>query len=171
MPSRARWCGARPFRSRPSKRMVPPSGATVPAIRLKIELLPAPLGPIMPRQVPVSSEKVTPSATTMAPYRLRRSATSRSAGISLGGTPAMSGAPHGECSAELREQLQVGFHPDLRRGGVGDDQQLVGKLAAVLRLPPLTAGQAGEGDVLDRAVLELHRPDDRVDRQIGDRRL
>ena len=83
MPRRARKCEATPPRSRPSKRIVPPSGAIVPAIRLKTELLPAPLGPIIPRQWPDSSEKVTSSATTIAPNRFCKPTTSSSADIVL----------------------------------------------------------------------------------------
>src|SRR5262245_57104013 len=60
------------------------------------------------------------------------------------------------CLDELGQELQLRLHRDLRRGGVGDDQELVGELAAVLGLAPLTAGQARDGDVLDRAVLEPH---------------
>src|SRR5262245_61322256 len=97
----------------------------VPAIRLKTELLPAPLGPIIPRHRPESSENVTSSATTIAPNRFCRPATSRSAGN----------------SAELRQELQLGFDRDLRRRGVVDDQELE-REAPVLRLSPLAAGHA-----------------------------
>src|SRR5205809_5372592 len=98
--------------------MVPPSAATVPAMRLKIELLPAPLGPIIPRHSPAGSENVTSSATTMAPNRLLRPATSRS--------PA-AGEASTRWLAELREQLQLGLDGNLRRGRVVDDQQLEGE--------------------------------------------
>src|SRR5262245_66120113 len=81
----------------------------------------------------------------IAPNRLRNAATSRSAGIPPSPPPTGVG-PAGrrqQRSAELREELQLGLHRNLRRGGVVDDQELEGK-AAVLRLAPLTAGHRSE---------------------------
>src|SRR5215472_16527767 len=171
MPSRARRCAGRSDTSRPPKQMEPPSAETVPAIRLKTELLPAPFGPITPRHCPGSREKVTLSATMIAPYAFLRLVTSRSAGISNPSRAGhVAGAELGPRSGKLREELEVGFHRDLRRGGVGDDEQLEGELA-VLRLAPLTARPARERHVLDGAVLELHRAHDGVDGEIGDRAL
>ena len=50
-----RWqiaCAGSPPISLPSKRIEPASGAALPAIRLKVVLLPEPLGPMRPRISP-----------------------------------------------------------------------------------------------------------------------
>src|SRR5262245_54032846 len=96
----------------------------VPAIRVKAELFPAPVGPIIPRHWPESSENVTPSATTIAPNRFRSPSTSRSADITPPSRPPPPGGRDDDRlgSAELRQELELRFDRDLRRRGVVDDQ-------------------------------------------------
>ena len=67
MPSRVRiWAGACET-SVSWKVMAPPSIGRVPASRENRVVLPAPLGPMMPRISPSSTSKETSPATTSAP--------------------------------------------------------------------------------------------------------
>ena len=59
-----------PAISRPSRRIEPPEGASAPAIRLKVVLLPEPFGPIRPRISPCASSNETSLTAVNPPKRL-----------------------------------------------------------------------------------------------------
>ena len=60
----------------PSTRTVPASGRRRPSIISSVVVLPAPLGPRMPKNSPSATSKVTPSTARVSPYANARSATS-----------------------------------------------------------------------------------------------
>jgi hypothetical protein len=62
--------GTSPPISSPRNRIEPPVGAYMPAMRLKVVLLPEPLGPISPRISPCSSAKSTLDTAVKPPKRL-----------------------------------------------------------------------------------------------------
>ncbi len=74
MPSRAVPEGLTPFRLTPSKTMLPDVGSYTELRQLKIEVLPAPFGPMMANSSPACTSKVTLSSAVTPP---KRSATSR----------------------------------------------------------------------------------------------
>src|SRR5713101_6925505 len=76
MPRRHTSCAARPAMSPPSKRIEPALGGKVPAIRLKIVVLPEPFGPMRPRISPGLTAKDTPLTARNPPNRFARPATS-----------------------------------------------------------------------------------------------
>src|SRR5205085_7772998 len=76
MPRRHTSCPVRPAISPPAKRIEPALGGKVPAIRLKIVVLPEPFGPIRPRISPGLTAKDTPLTARNPPNRLLRPATS-----------------------------------------------------------------------------------------------
>ncbi len=75
-PSRSMRC--------PAKTILPPFTGSTPEMRLKVVVLPAPLGPMRPRISPAASEKVS-SFTATRPPNLRLTArTSSSGAVSAG---------------------------------------------------------------------------------------
>ena len=66
MPARQMRFGFSPVMSRPANRTLPPLGAASPFSRLNSVVLPAPLGPMMPRISPSSTSKLT-SWTAFSP--------------------------------------------------------------------------------------------------------
>src|SRR5438132_10105338 len=76
MPRRHTSCAARPAISPPSKRIEPALSGKVPAIRLKIVVLPEPFGPMRPRISPGLTANDTPLTARNPPNRLARPATS-----------------------------------------------------------------------------------------------
>src|ERR1700722_17502276 len=75
MPERQIACAECPAISAPSKRIEPPLGRSVPAIRLKVVLLPEPFGPIRPRISPWRAAKDTWLTARNPPKRLERPST------------------------------------------------------------------------------------------------
>ena len=70
-PSAARrWAGAR-VTSRPKSEMAPSDTGSVPEIRLKSVVLPAPFGPMRARRSPARTLSVTPSTAWSPPKRSR----------------------------------------------------------------------------------------------------
>ena len=67
--------GLRPTMSRPSRRTMPPSGASWPFSMLKQVLLPAPLGPIRAKSSPASTAKETSATACTPPNDLCRPST------------------------------------------------------------------------------------------------
>src|SRR5580692_8333998 len=76
-------CGGRPAMSRPSKRIAPAVGGKVPDKRLKMVLLPEPLGPISPRISPAPTAKETLLTAVKPPNRLTSPSTSSTGAASL----------------------------------------------------------------------------------------
>ena len=68
-------CGACPAISRPSKRMEPAFGTSVPESMLKIVLLPEPFGPMSPTISPFSIVKETWCTAVKPPKRLESPST------------------------------------------------------------------------------------------------
>ena len=77
MPRAATSCGALPWISRSSKRMVPSSGARKPESRSKRVVLPAPFGPMTALTAPLRTRKETPFTACTPPNRLEMPLTSR----------------------------------------------------------------------------------------------
>jgi hypothetical protein len=67
MPDRQRAIGGTRVTSLPRKRIVPPSVAILPVMRLNSVDLPAPFGPMMPSAAPSPTAKEIPSANVSAP--------------------------------------------------------------------------------------------------------
>src|SRR6266508_5126641 len=67
MPAFATACGGRPLISRPAKAMRPAVGRSCPAMRLKIVVLPAPLGPMMLRISPSLRTRSSPLTASKPP--------------------------------------------------------------------------------------------------------
>src|SRR5438270_10486460 len=109
MPRRHTSCPARPAISPPSKRIEPALGGKVPAIRLKIVVLPEPFGPIRPRISPGLTAKDTPLTARNPPNRLARPATSSTGFEALQGLRA--------------HRVWRGDRQRQRRLGAGDLQQ------------------------------------------------
>ena len=59
--------GACPVMSWSAKSILPPAGATTPAMARKSEDFPAPFGPVMKRISPSVSEKLTPRTAVSRP--------------------------------------------------------------------------------------------------------
>src|SRR5512140_254426 len=70
MPKRATWLAGEPAISRPRNWIDPLLGASAPAIRLKVVLLPDPFGPIKPRISPSATSKETRSTALKPPKTL-----------------------------------------------------------------------------------------------------
>ena len=82
-PARQTWLGMAPPISLPCSRIEPSLGASAPAIRLNVVLLPEPLGPISPRISPCASANDTFCTAVNPPNRLVSSRTDSSS-VSLG---------------------------------------------------------------------------------------
>ena len=75
MPRRQIWCADMPPISASAKRIEPLVGRIAPAIRLKVVLLPDPLGPMRPRISPSRTSKETWLTARKPPKRFDRPAT------------------------------------------------------------------------------------------------
>src|SRR6266852_2629710 len=80
-PSRMRLCAACPTMSCPSKRMLPSSFLSVPAMQLTSVLLPEPFGPMRPTRSPGRTMKSTRSSAVKPPNLLVTPETSSSASL------------------------------------------------------------------------------------------
>src|SRR3984893_9176823 len=69
-PSAHTWWGASPLMSRPSSRTVPVLGAETDQMTVKSVVLPAPLGPMMPRISPGAARRLTSFTAVRPPKRL-----------------------------------------------------------------------------------------------------
>src|ERR1043165_591459 len=85
MPSRTRWCGARPVMSRPSRKILPAVGRSTPVNRLMSVVLPAPFGPIRAWRAPFWTASETLSVATMPPKFFSSALVSSTGGIGLSG--------------------------------------------------------------------------------------
>src|SRR5438552_10442557 len=83
-PMRMRLCAACPQMSSPSKRMLPSSFLSVPAMQLTSVLLPEPFGPMRPTRSPGRTRKSTPSSAVKPPKRLVTPRTSRRGSLIVG---------------------------------------------------------------------------------------
>src|SRR4051794_18632058 len=81
MPRRQTSSGVSPSMRPPWNVIVPPLGANMPAIRLNIVVLPAPLGPITAKIAPSGTEKLT-SATARSPLKFLETPATSSIAIS-----------------------------------------------------------------------------------------
>src|SRR6185295_18141821 len=136
MPARARSRAAKRVMSRPSSLMLPPSGRSAPAIRLKSDDLPAPLGPMIPRAVPASIARSTLSATTTEPKDFDRFSVCRITRRSP--TRFRQGTGGGSATSRLIvdlvcDRFHLAANRNLRGVLVVDDDQFV--IAVVLQAP------------------------------------
>jgi hypothetical protein len=76
-PSSQTWCGFMPSTLRPSSSTSPALGARKPFSRLNAVVLPAPLGPMMPRIMPLRTWKPTSSTALRPPKFFDRPRASR----------------------------------------------------------------------------------------------
>src|SRR5262252_7551277 len=74
-------CAGRPPMSAPSRRIEPEEGRRLPAIRLKVVLLPDPFGPIRPRISPARTSKDTWLTAKKPPNRFDRPSTASIGGL------------------------------------------------------------------------------------------
>src|SRR5690349_10393279 len=121
-PRRMRLCAAYLQISRPSKRMLPVSFLSVPAMQLTSVLLPEPLGPIRPTRSPCRTVKSTPSSAVKPPKRLVTPDTSRS--VSTIDIVAPCGFPGPLRCARPEAQRSAG--PSKTLGDARDFEQRVG---------------------------------------------
>src|ERR1700723_954831 len=148
-PARQRCSGGKPVMSRPSSRMRPRSGRSMPVMRLNRVDLPAPFGPMMPSASPRASDKSMSLATTIMPNALE---TDFSSSIT---EPCL--------LFRSAQQLHFAANRNLRRVAVLDDDNFV----FVAVQPPLAADQRGLGDVLRRKRWHLVGAEsDRTDHRI-----
>src|SRR6185295_17352963 len=131
----------------PRWKIRPESGFRWPVTRLKIDDLPAPLGPRIPTTSPSVMVKASLSATRTRPKALS-TASRRSS------SPSMTG------SGDRLQLVGDRHHGSLR---VVDHDQLVLALAAAGILAPLAAGQRRLRDVLHRTLAPFDLADDRVE--------
>src|SRR5690606_18711874 len=151
IPARQRWSADWRVTSLPSNQMVPSSAGRSPATRVNRVVLPAPLGPTMPRAPPASTSSDMSSITftpkdLTTPWTWMIGVTGRSGGWS--------------------ERLQLAVDGDVGQGRVLDDRQLE---RVVIPLEPLAAHQQRLGDPTDRTGREVDLADDRVEARRADR--
>src|SRR5262245_5033415 len=128
MPRLMMRCGGRPAISRPSKRIDPPFGTSAPESRLKIVLLPEPLGPMRPRISPWATSNETLLTAVKPPNRLESPRTVSIVSLESGATPILPDTPAG-FTGRLHRQRDCA-------GGAGARTRL--------RLPRAPAGQFAE---------------------------
>src|SRR6266852_7674363 len=144
-PRRMRLCAACPPMSSPSKRMLPSSFLSVPAMQLTSVLLPEPFGPMRPTRSPGRTMKSTRSSAVKPPTLLVTPETSSSASLIVEDYGADCPVPSSPRKRGPRD-VQAKTLDSRLRGNDESGSFASALLPAAPRLDPAHDAVRGEGD-------------------------